>query len=500
MLKNDPMTMYVAKICTGLLLLLGSHSGWALERTQIPLHKGQIINLPRDVQSVAVGNADLAEVQKLDAKHLYVLGKHIGNTNLVLCGEKDCFKTIEIEVTHDLEALRVKLHEIFPDEAPEIYSSQGSIVLSGQVSSVEKMNGILSIASTFVPRDQAGSLGTSGSSQQNQPIPGAPAFQNHAVAGVINLLQVGGPQQVMLGVTVAEIARTLSRRLTVNFNAFGGGGDVNGGAISAGSILSALKTASAAVNPATLFFNFVGRDATVQTVINAAKDNGLAKILAEPNLTTISGQDAEFVAGGEFPMPVPQFGSMSGTGGGITIQFKEYGVILKFLPVVLNSGRISLKLNIAVSELDQTNAIEIPAGTSNTSYRIPSLTKRNAASSMELDDGQTLGIAGLLKDMLADDVSKFPGLGDIPILGQLFTSQQFLKKETELMIFVTPHLVKPIDSKKMRLPTEAFTEPTDSEFYLLGRTEGQAPPPKRAPGDDHRYGGGLRGHFGQDYQ
>lgn len=462
---------------------------------QIPLYKGRVINLPKGVESVAVGNADIADVQKLDANHLYILGKKIGATNVVLCRPKDCYRTIEIEVTHDLEGLREKLNEVFPGERPNIHSSQGSIVLSGQVSSIEKMNGILSIAATFIP-GQTTTGGTAMGSAPGQSIPGTPAFQNHMVGGVVNLMQVGGPQQVMLGVTVAEIARTLSRTLKVDFNAFGGSGDMSGGAIGAGQMIAALKAASAAVNPATLFFNFVGSDATVQTVINAAKTNGLAKILAEPNLTTISGQDAEFVSGGEFPIPVPQFGAQSGTGGGITVQFKEYGVILKFLPVVLNSGRISLKLNISVSEINETNSLTINTNTTS-NYFVPSLRKRNAASSTELDDGQTLGIAGLISDNMRESITKFPGLGEIPILGQLFTSQQFLKDETELMIFVTPHLVKPLDSNHMRLPTDVVSEPTDTEFYIMGRTEGQAPPKHRPPEDDTRYGGGLRGHFGQ---
>lgn len=477
------------------LIFVAIPQGYAGSGEQIPLHKGRVINLPKGVESVAVGNADIADVQKLDANHLYILGKRIGDTNVVLCRPKDCYRTLEIEVTHDLEGLREKLNEVFPGERPNIHSSQGSIVLSGQVSSIEKMNGILSIAATFIP-GQTTTGGTTGTSAPGLSIPGTPTFQNHTVGGVVNLMQVGGPQQVMLGVTVAEIARTLSRTLKVDFNAFGGSGDMSGGAIGAGQMITALKAATAAVNPATLFFNFIGSDATVQTVINAAKTNGLAKILAEPNLTTISGQDAEFVSGGEFPIPVPQFGAQSGTGGGITVQFKEYGVILKFLPVVLNSGRISLKLNISVSEINETNSLTINTNTTST-YFVPSLRKRNAASSTELDDGQTLGIAGLISDNMRESITKFPGIGEIPILGQLFTSQQYLKDETELMIFVTPHLVKPLDSNKMRLPTDVVSEPSDTEFYIMGRTEGQAPPKHRAPEDDLRYGGGLRGHFGQ---
>lgn len=481
----------------GLMVLPSAHA--SSEKEQVSIHKGRVLKLPANVSSVAVGNADIAEVQKLDPKHLYVLGKRVGETNIVLCSAQDCFKTIEVEVTPDLEGLREKLHEVFPAEHPNVYASQGAIVLAGQVTSVEKMNGILSIAGTFVPQGAgAGIVPATPSAPVTAGAPAASATSS-GNSHIVNLMQVGGPQQVMLGVTVAEISRSLSRALTVDFSAFGGGGDITGGALGAGSVIQALKTASAAINPATLFFNFIGRDATVQTVINAARDNGLAKVLAEPNLTTISGQDAEFVSGGEFPVPVPQYGAIGGTGGGITVVYKEYGVILKFIPVVLNSGRISLKLNIAVSEIDPTHTISLPSGTNGT-YVIPALTKRNAASAMELDDGQTLGIAGLINDTMRETVSKFPGLGDIPILGQLFTSQSYLKNETELMIFVTPKLVKPVDANKIRLPTDALTDPSDLEFFIQGKTEGDSAPPHRKPGDNTRYGGGLRGHFGQDYQ
>lgn len=481
-----------------LMIACASPDTLSAESIKIALHKGRTIKLPKNVESIAVGNADIADTQKIDVDHLYILGNRIGNTNVIICVPKDCSRTINVEVTHDLEGLREKLHEIFPEEHPKIHSSQGSIVISGQISSLEKINGILSIAATFVPHDgNTSNVSTTQATATTNPIiPGTPLLRNNPVSSVVNLMQLGGPQQIMLGVTVAEIARTLSRTLKVDFNAYGGGSDVTGGAIGAGAMIQALKMASATVNPATLFFSFVGRDATVQTVINAAKTNGLAKILAEPNLTTISGQDAEFVSGGEFPIPVPQFGAQSGTGGGITVVFKEYGVILKFLPVVLDSGRISLKINIAVSEIQDINSLVIPTNT-NDKYFIPSIRKRNAASAMELDDGQTLGIAGLISDNMHETISKFPGLGDLPLLGQLFTSQSFQKDETELMIFVTPHLVKPMDSAHMRLPTDAVGEPNDVEFYLMGRTESEAPPKRPGAGDGTRYGGGLRGHFGQ---
>jgi pilus assembly protein CpaC len=415
---------------------------------------------------------------------------------------------VEVEVTHDLNGLKAKLHQLFPGEHPKVLSSQGAIVLAGQVSSLQKMDAILRIAGTFAPRGEqqpseyrTGSqttlnLGESAAGSGRQPgsSPAAPQGQD---TGVINLMQVGGPQQVMLGVTVAEVDRRLARNLKVDFSAIGGAGDFSSGTISGTAAVDALTKAMAVApsfaSPYALFFRFIGHDAAVKTVINAAKDNGLAKVLAEPNLTVISGQDADFLSGGEFPIPVPQNMGVAGAGT-VTIQFKPFGVGLKFLPVVLDSGRISMKLNIDVSELSSDNAVALQAGSSNTSFVIPSLTKRSANTALELDDGQTLGIAGLISDSLRENISKFPGLGDIPILGQLFTSQTYLKNETELLIFVTPHLVKPISPDRIDLPTDRFAEPSDMEFYLMGRTEAAVSPPRVSTPPNT---GGLRGHFGQ---
>lgn len=468
----------------------------------VPIQKGTVLNLPTRADKITVGDEAIADIRLLDPNHLYVVGQGLGSTNIVLCGKQDCFRTLRLEVTHDLESLKYKLHEIFPNEHPKIYSSQNAIVIAGQVSSLEKMNAILAIAATFAgPDSQAGaSGGRRGRDRDKGQSGGLQASEkDSAHPGVINLMQVGGPQQVMLGVTVAEMNTSLARRLKVDFSAVGVSGDFSAGAISGDALISALTQAMSiapgAINPAGLFFRFVGTDAAVKTVINAARENGLAKVLAEPNLTTISGEDAEFVSGGEFPVPIPQFGAVGGTGGGITVQFKEYGVILKFLPVVLDSNRISLKLNISVSEISEDNAVKIPAGDTNQSYNIPSLTKRSASSTLELDDGQTLGIAGLISDRTRELITKFPGLGDIPVLGQLFTSQEYLRRETELVIFVTPHLARPIDPSKIDLPTDHYVEPDDTEFYLMGRTEGLEKKPRHPVGLDNT--GGLRGHFGQ---
>lgn len=456
----------------------------------IPVNKGTVINLPASTDKISIANEAIMDIRLLDASHLYLLGRQIGSTNIVLCNRKDCFHTMRVEVTHDLETLKSTLHHIFPDEHPKVYSSQKSIVVSGQVSSLEKMQAIMSIARTFTDEDTI-STGRSGAkSEAGKP------------DAVINLMQVGGPQQVMLGVTVAEMYTSLARKLKVDFSAMGTPGNFTAGAISDSTLLnaltSALPAAASSFNPSALFFRFVGSDASVRTLINAARENGLAKVLAEPNLTTISGQDAEFVSGGEFPVPIPQSMSTTGVGGAITVQFKEFGVILKFLPVVLDTGRISLKLNISVSEISEENAISIPVGDTNTNYNIPSLTKRSAASTLELGDGQTIGIAGLISDRTRESIKKFPGLGEIPVLGQLFTSQDYLRRETELVIFVTPHLARPMDAKNIHLPTDDFNEPSDSEFFWMGRTESRQPPAPPLSGGSRT--GGMRGHFGQSIQ
>jgi pilus assembly protein CpaC len=232
---------------------------------------------------------------------------------------------------------------------------------------------------------------------------------------------------------------------------------------------------------------YLSGDFFLELVIDAAKNKGLAKVLAEPNLTTLSGQEAKFISGGEFPIPVPQ------SNGNVTVKFKEYGVGLIFVPVVLDSGLVSLKVNVSVSELAHDNALRVgfAEGLSSTNYFIPALTKRAANATVEVPSGQTIAIAGLINENLRESVHKFPGLGDLPILGNLFRSQEFIKGQTELVIFVTPRLAKAFDAELAKLPTDDFVEPNDTEFYLLGRMEG-----KRRPslGPDKTGAEGIFGH------
>ncbi|MDH3266785.1 MAG: type II and III secretion system protein family protein, partial [Gammaproteobacteria bacterium] len=235
-----------------------------------------------------------------------------------------------------------------------------------------------------------------------------------------------------------------------------------------GPVIDEFAPNEAIIQDKGFFASFLSDNALFNLAFDAAKENGLAKILAEPTLVTQTGHEAQFLSGGEFPIPVPR--GVQGT----TIEFKEFGVGIRFLPVVLDSGRISLKLNISVSELVSDNSVIVSTEGVSSTFLIPSLTKRSAQSTVELADGQTIGVAGLINENLREVVTKFPGLGSIPGLGALFRSQEFRKGETELLIMVTPHLAKPLIPAEVQLPTDDFVEPSDFGWFMQGKLQGSA--------------------------
>jgi Flp pilus assembly protein, secretin CpaC len=275
----------------------------------------------------------------------------------------------------------------------------------------------------------------------------------------------------------------------------GGRTPVFGGQTPIGPVIDEIAPNTRVIEDAGIFASYQTGEYLLNAVLDAANREGVAKILAEPNLTTLTGEEAGFLAGGEFPIPVPQ------GDGEVTIDYKEFGVGLDFLPVVLDSGIINLKVDVAVSDLVSDNSLATGLG-SNTSSAIcvPALVKRSASSTLELANGQTIAIAGMLNESLRENVSKFPGLGDIPILGALFRSQEFVKEQTELVIFVTPRLARPIEPELARLPTGSFVAPSDVAFYLLGQMHGgddsEASKPKKVDPLLNRRDGGTEGRFG----
>jgi pilus assembly protein CpaC len=475
------------------------------ETLRVPLFKSEILRLSAPAARVSVGSPDIADIIILRATQLYVLGKDLGTTNVLLWDRQDnLVGTINVEVTHDLESLKANLFDLLPNERVEVFSSQRSIVLRGTLSSVENMKTALRLAEGYLAQIQAATEATE--FEQAEPPGGA--------GEVINMMQVAGAQQVMLEVKVAEINRRVLRRMHAQFNALHVGGSnwnfggVNGGASFPqvefvpgnvrvpvfdnvapwGPAISEFMPDPMRIQNQGLFASFLSDSFLFNLALDAAREEGLATILAEPTLTTLTGEEARFLSGGEFPIPVPQGVQ------GITVEFKEFGVGVGFLPVVLGGGVINMRLNVSVSELVTTAALGIqPEGTT-AGFVIPALSRRSANATVELREGQTIGIAGLINENNRGVVTKFPLLGEIPILGTLFRSKEFINNESELVILVTPHLAKPIAPADIRLPTDVFVPPGDLAFYLLGRLEGRARParassnPRPTGGADAQYG------------
>jgi pilus assembly protein CpaC len=464
----------------------------------VPIFKSRVVDLPEPVKRVSIGNPDIADVLLLGDDGLYVLGKDLGGTNVMLWDRDDrLVSALNITVTHDLDSLKKHIQTVLPSENIDLWSAQRNIVIAGQVSSAAKMDAALQVARGYL--EQAATAKEKIMFKQQQNSGGGGEGGDKKAGEVINLMTVGGAHQVMLQVKIAEVNREAVKNLNAQMNVLNNRngkwvtGGVNGGATfpdalfendlripifgganpaegnPIGPVLDEFMPNTPSINSTGLFGSFLGSELVANVILDAYQNRGLAKILAEPTLTTLSGQDAQFLSGGSFPIPVSQ------ENGRIGIEFKDFGVKLSFIPMIIDRTRINLKLNISVSELASTNALSLePIGTSAV-FTIPSLTERRAASTVELSDGQTIGIAGLINENMRSAVNKFPGLGDIPILGHLFRSQSFQKGQTELVILVTPKLAKPIKPSDIKLPTDAVTDPSNAEFFLGGKIEGRQP-------------------------
>lgn len=405
-----------------------------VQTMKLIIGKSTVLHTDKAVKRVSVGNPDVADFILLSPKEIYLTGKEAGLTNLTLWQGNTLVAIYDIEVAYDVSLLKRQLHELLPEEKElGVTATNDSITLSGRVSTVGNLEKAIALTHSFAPEGK-----------------------------INNLAEVGGVHQVMLEVRVAEISQQVTKELGINFGKFdenGFGVSLLGGGLTLSDFEEALTLeVSSSVNA---IFQFNSGNASWLTVIDALKEDGLAKVLAEPTLIALSGKTASFLAGGEFPVPVP------GGLGTVGIEYKSYGVGLSFAPVVLSQNRMSINVTPEVSELDFSSGIQFSG------YVVPGLTKRTATTTIELGDGQSFAIAGLLSENITEDISKFPLLGDVPVLGQLFRSQRFLKKETELIIVVTPRLVKPIVADNQPLPTDYFVEPTDSEFYLEGLLQGR---------------------------
>jgi pilus assembly protein CpaC len=412
------------------------------------------------------GVADM-EVQLLSPTDLFFRGKRAGSMNVILQDSKGACTLRDIVVAIDPGTLQSKLAELMPEETGiRVKSAENAFILTGRISDAARLDEALRLAAAY------------GDSKR-----------------IVNLLRVTAPQQVMLEVKIAEVSKTLLDKFNLDFTRmftsadgltsrvisgiFGGGpavlgqfsGTVAGGAVN-GAASAAIGGSKSAAGAA---LSTIGRGATLFG-IDAQKKDGLLRVLAEPNIMAISGQNASFLSGGKIFIPVAQ--SQNGGGTTITLEEKEFGVGLKFSPTVLDGTRINLKLVSEVSELSQTGSPFTTVG--GVTSVLPSISTRRIDTSVQLNDGQSFAIAGLIRNNVTETLSRFPGLGEVPVLGALFRSTEFQKDQTELIFIVTPRLVKPT-AAATALPTDLHIEPNRGDVILMGAAEGRATAPPATP-------------------
>lgn len=463
--------------------------------TSVTLGKSSVINLSRPVNRVLIGgrpggragkpmDASAApggtpaaapaasrqdvddgigavEVTLLSPTELFFLGREAGTMNVVLQGSDGRCVVKDIVVTVDPSALQAQIADLMPDEKGiRVRGAENSLVLSGEVSDAIKLDGVLTLAAAYADGKR-----------------------------IVNMMSVRSPQQVMLEVKIAEVSKTILDKLGFDFTRIftsadglsskvisgilGGGAGVVGKLTGAGAVTgSAIGAVSGATSSAAASVNTVGRGATLFG-IDAENKDGLVRVLAEPNIMAVSGQQASFLSGGKIFIPVAQ--TRDAGGSVITLEEKQFGVGLKFTPTVLDGSKVNLKLVSEVSELSQTGS---PFTTVNgVTSVLPSLSTRQIDTTVQLHDGQSFAVAGLIRNNVTETIRKFPGVGDVPILGALFRSSEFQKDQTELVFVITPRMVKPMTAN-VTLPTDNHVEPTPVDALIKGRTEGAAPVPE----------------------
>lgn len=420
---------------------------------RIEAKEGRLIRLDRPAETVFIADTNIADVQVKTPQLIYIFGKLAGETTLYAVDDNDrVLLNRTVAVTHNLSQLRQSLSGLMPNQGVQVRSVDDSIVLSGRVTSAKAAEDARRLASTYTNNDKL----------------------------VINELQIDAPQQVNLRVRIAEVARGTIKQLGINWDVVSDSGNflfgiATGSATTVAGVpffpLPRVATAGNAIatrrnNANNFFFNYNNDTFDINNVIDALDDQGLVKILAEPNLSALSGETASFLAGGEFPVPVPQENNV------ITITFKKFGVGLSFTPTLVGENRINLKVAPEVSALSNAGAINLQG------FTVPALTVRRAETTVELGSGQSFAIAGLLQNDTNFNVRRVPGLADIPILGKLFTSENFTRNETELVILVTPYIVQPINERQIVAQADPEAQ-SNMNRIILGPQEGRLPAPEQ---------------------
>ncbi len=414
----------------------------------VPMNRAVVVESENPFAEISIANPGIADISTLSDRTIYVLGKIPGRTTMTLLGvDGGLIANVEVQVTPDVAEFKERLRQILPGEKIEVRTANDGIVLSGTVSSAARLDRALDLAERYAPER------------------------------VSNLLVVGGTQQVMLKVRFAEMQRSVSKSLNLSAAAsgtiFGGDSTLDAGNnvfsdssnIVDGGIVSPNEAAGRAL------LGFSAGSLEFNVLLEALESKGVVRTLAEPNLTALSGQEASFLAGGEYPIPVAQ------DNGTTSIEFKPFGVELKFTPRVVDGNLINLSMVAAVSSLDSSSGIVADG------FTVNAFRRRETSTTVEMRDGESFAIAGLLLDDFQDTVGQVPWIGDIPVLGTLFRSTDFQRDQSELVIIITPHLVTPTRGEVLALPTDRIRPPSESELFLFGKTYGKAKKVSGAAGE-----------------
>ena len=411
--------------------------GTANAPLNVPMNRAVVLESDTAFSELSVANPGIADISTLSDKTIYVLGKTPGRTTMTLLTQDGkLISNVEVQVTPDIEEFKERLQQILPGEPIEVRTANDGIVLSGTVSSTAKLDRALDLANRYSPDK------------------------------VSNLMQVAGTQQVMLKVRFAEMQRSVSKSLSASMGVRGGNNIGIGGG--SGTFLNQtannLDNNRIGLRPGTqgaLGLGFTAGSLQFGVLLEALESKGVVRTLAEPNLTALSGQEAKFLAGGEYPIPVASGNNT------ISIEYKPFGVELNFTPTVVDGDTINLVINAAVSSIDTTTTLQA-AG-----FSVNAFKRRETSTTVEMRDGESFAIAGLLQDDFRDLNGQVPWLGDIPILGTLFRSADYQRNQSELVIIVTPHLVTPTRGEALALPTDRVRIPTEQELFLFGKTAGK---------------------------
>ena len=405
-------------------------NGGAASTLQVAMNRAVVVETENPFAELSIANPGIADISTLSDRSIYVLGKTPGRTTLTILGpDGTLISNVEVQVTPDIAEFRERLRQVLPNEKIEVRTANDGIVLSGVVSSAARLDAALQLAERYAP-DR-----------------------------ISNLMSVGGTQQVMLKVRFAEMQRGVSKNLGTSMNVVAGSSGGLATNVYANQPVGAEELISETPRAGALGFRVGGGRLTANVLIEALETQGMARTLAEPNLTALSGQEASFLAGGEYPIPVIRDGDVS-------IEYKPFGVELAFTPRVLDDNVINLRLGAAVSSLDGSNTVTVGTTT------VQAFRRRETETTVELRDGESFAIAGLLEDDFRAGSRSVPWLSELPVLGALFRSADYERRQTELVIIITAHLVTPTRGEALVLPTDRVRPPTERELFLSGRLTG----------------------------